>query len=377
MYSQADILALIDLIYKAAGDPDTWPKMLRNFGEAIGSNGSSVHHHQIPSQQSNFSADWGVDPSAISGYVNYYGARNIWMSFRPHLFKTGNVNVSQEMCPEDVFVRSEYYSDFLRRYNYYHCIVATLRNDQTTFSNLSVFRPKNRPSFGEEEVRLFQLLAPHMVRAFQLHNRIQGLEKKADVLEETLDRNQTAIVLLDSVGRVLFLNKSANNLFQTQKFVRLTPAGLQATRASEQRRLTHLIQGANKTAVCIAGSPGGAMRISRNSFQRPLQVLVSPLKTEKLLLGNHVPTVIVFISDPDRTPRMPDQWLKELYGLTPAESRLAQLLACGCDIKEASEQLHVQQSTVRSQLKSVFAKTDSKRQSELVKLLLMGPGRVS
>jgi DNA-binding CsgD family transcriptional regulator len=52
------------------------------------------------------------------------------------------------------------------------------------------------------------------------------------------------------------------------------------------------------------------------------------------------------------------------------------LLAGGIDPKEAAAQLEVALSTVRSQLKSIFAKTDTSRQSELVRLLLLGPARL-
>jgi DNA-binding CsgD family transcriptional regulator len=372
MYSERNVLELIDLIYKAAGDPNAWPKLLQELARALDADACSVHHHQIPSQESNFSADWNVDPACISGYTAYYGARNIWRSFRPHLFTTGSVNVSQQLCPEQVFRRSEYYSDFLRFYNLYHCLVATLRDDSTAFSNLTIFRPESHEGFGDEESRLLRLLTPHLVRAFELHNRIQGLEKKANALEQTLGRIQTAVVLLDSSGRVLFVNKSATTLFHGQKHIRPSPTGLQVTRTPEHRQLTHLIQGAIKAGMSIAGSSGGVMNISRSSFQRPLQVLVSPLKTETLSLGRAVPRVIVFISDPDRSPRMPGQWLKELYGLTPAEARLSQLLASGCDLKDSSERLQVSASTVRSQLKSIFAKTGTNRQSELMRVLVMG-----
>jgi DNA-binding CsgD family transcriptional regulator len=72
---------------------------------------------------------------------------------------------------------------------------------------------------------------------------------------------------------------------------------------------------------------------------------------------------------------LPEEWLQQLYGLTPAESRLALLLAAGNAPKEAAQQLQVGISTVRSQLKSIFAKTDTNRQSELVRLLLMSPAQ--
>ena len=376
MYSETIILELVDLIYRAAGDPAGWSKLLCRLGEALGSNGCTIHHHQIPSQESDFSADWNVDPAAIFEYTAYYRSRNIFRRVRPHLFFTGSVNSSQALCPEDVFLRSEYYNDYLRRYKFYHALAATLRRDNTALSNLTIFRAKNDESFGDSEIRLLSLVAPHMVRAFQLHNQIRGLEKKASVLEETLNHLQSAVILLDARGVVLFVNRAAASLFQSQQYVRLSPAGIQAARTSEHKQLARLIRGAAGTGTKVDVSPGGIMKISRNGLQRPLHVLVSPLRTEILDVGKAMPAVIVFIRDPDLVPRMPAEWLRQLYGLTPAESRLAQLLASGSGLKEAAEQLQVSRSTVRSQLKSIFAKTDSNRQSALIRLLLTTPAQL-
>jgi DNA-binding CsgD family transcriptional regulator len=62
--------------------------------------------------------------------------------------------------------------------------------------------------------------------------------------------------------------------------------------------------------------------------------------------------------------------LAEQYGLTPAETKLAILIAEGIDLETAATRLCVSVQTIRSQLKSIFAKTNVSRQAELVALLL-------
>jgi len=373
MYSETTVLELVDLIYKAAGDPAGWSALLYRLAQVFGSNGISVHHHQIPSQESSFSGDWNIDPASISDYVNYYGLRNIWSSFRRRLFFAGSVNASQMMCPEEVFQQSEYYNDFLRRYDLFHCLVATLRDDEAAFSNLTIFRPKNAERFEDDESQLLRLLVPHLVRAFQLHDRIQGLENKANLLEEALNQVQAAIVLIDSCGRALFVNGQAGALFQQQRYIRLTPNGIRVAIPSEHKQLAGLIQSAIETGARRSCHPGGTMNLSRGASQRPLQVLVSPLRSEAVFLGKARPVAIIFITDPERKSSTAPETLQRLYSLTPAESRLAQLLASGNTLKETSEQLGVAMSTVRSQLKSLFAKTNTNRQSELMRLLLLCP----
>jgi DNA-binding CsgD family transcriptional regulator len=55
--------------------------------------------------------------------------------------------------------------------------------------------------------------------------------------------------------------------------------------------------------------------------------------------------------------------------LTPAETRLASTMATDISIERVADQLGLSRATVRNQLKAVFAKTATNRQSELVALL--------
>ncbi|MNW20108.1 hypothetical protein D3C71_2203510 [compost metagenome] len=61
--------------------------------------------------------------------------------------------------------------------------------------------------------------------------------------------------------------------------------------------------------------------------------------------------------------------LRELYGLTPAETRLATRLACGEGLPEASRQMRIRHETARTQLKSIFLKTGCGSQARLTQML--------
>src|SRR5262249_47626548 len=62
--------------------------------------------------------------------------------------------------------------------------------------------------------------------------------------------------------------------------------------------------------------------------------------------------------------------LRELYGLTPAEARLAALLAERRNLKAAAAELGITLQTARTHLKRIFGKTAAKNQAHLVRLLL-------
>jgi len=61
--------------------------------------------------------------------------------------------------------------------------------------------------------------------------------------------------------------------------------------------------------------------------------------------------------------------LRELFGLTAAEARFAQLLASGDSAEEVAETLGIKLTTARSKLAVIFSKTQTRRQTKLVALL--------
>lgn len=77
----------------------------------------------------------------------------------------------------------------------------------------------------------------------------------------------------------------------------------------------------------------------------------------------------LWLRDPDL--EAPDgMLLRELFGLTPTEARVACLLARGDDSAGIAAALGVRTNTVQIHIKSLLAKTETRRQAQLVALLL-------
>jgi DNA-binding CsgD family transcriptional regulator len=69
-------------------------------------------------------------------------------------------------------------------------------------------------------------------------------------------------------------------------------------------------------------------------------------------------------------PGPPAAILAKTFCLTPSEAKLACIIARGAPPSIAAQELKISRETARNQLKAVFAKTNTHRQSELVALLL-------
>ena len=79
--------------------------------------------------------------------------------------------------------------------------------------------------------------------------------------------------------------------------------------------------------------------------------------------------VALILCDGERSSVPSKQHLRRLYDLTPAEAELVLLLARGLRLEEAACARGIRIGTARAQLKSVFGKTDTHRQAELIRLL--------
>ena len=73
-------------------------------------------------------------------------------------------------------------------------------------------------------------------------------------------------------------------------------------------------------------------------------------------------------------PARAEAWAKR-YGLTPAETRLATHLLDGGTTESYAAHRGISRHTVRNQLRSIYAKTDTNRQVSLLQLLLRDSGK--
>jgi DNA-binding CsgD family transcriptional regulator len=83
---------------------------------------------------------------------------------------------------------------------------------------------------------------------------------------------------------------------------------------------------------------------------------------------------LVIILDSAMHVKLIDSDLRQLYGFTAREARLANLLMEGASLEACCDQMKIRRSTGCTHLRYLFRKTGAHRQSELVALLLKGIG---
>lgn len=209
--------------------------------------------------------------------------------------------------------------------------------------------------------------ALQVVRA-QAARLAQTLWLDLDVLTALADRAATGVLVLDASGKVSFANALARQAIGTPGELAIVDEHLHARSPRVTRllaeALTHAVQGtprATRIPVTARGHTGA-------------DIFVTPLPTTRGFTRDTRRLALVLVGQRGSVGGTPGETdLRQLFDLTPAESKVALMLCLGHTPKEVARDLHLSVATVRSHLASVLAKTGTSRQVELIRLLTSLP----
>jgi DNA-binding CsgD family transcriptional regulator len=216
---------------------------------------------------------------------------------------------------------------------------------------------------------------PHLDGAIGLHRRLCGAELMAGHMAAVLDQLPHAVILVSGNGRRVATNREADRILQNRDGLVHERGELRAATQAATDRLRTALQAAVRTGAGEGLDAPTPLALPRPSGRRPLAVMVAPLPAQRVAFNDDGAAAAVFVTDPEHG-RTPDyKAIAALFGLTPAESRLVTCLVTGQNLEEAATSLQVKLESVRTRLKTVFEKTGTHRQAELVRLVMnSGPG---
>jgi DNA-binding CsgD family transcriptional regulator/PAS domain-containing protein len=369
--SDDDVLKLVGMAYDAAFEESKWPSFLEAFASAVGGSSALLRSNDMLNQSASFNASVGYDPAWQAAYCNHFVKgdyyNHVMSQYAPgQVFSTGQ-NIDQRELR-----KTEYFNDYLLPQDKLNSIGVFLLKDERQSLVVGIQRGKHGGAFGEEDAQLISTLVPHVTRAVQVHRKIHSVTAEKDSALAALDQLRMGVILVNRQGTPLYLNRAAELMMTQEVGLGIFHNRLALHSPSETAKLLHLISNAAQSIDRPA--VGGDLRISMPCSMDFLLCMVSPISSEisyrmNMPLGSDC--VALFLTRSAGLQLSPKR-LVSLYKITPAEARLATRLAALRSLEEASDDLGISINTARTQLKSVFGKTGTRSQAELMMLLASG-----
>jgi DNA-binding CsgD family transcriptional regulator len=351
---------ILAVLYSAPLHPERWERFLDLLCEHTRSR-SSFLMCADNRQSLSVRAQGGVrhDPAAIADYAANYAGRDPFMLPLIQSNKIGVVDC-EELLPRAALEESDMYRHLNAPRGYRYPGLVALTCTLRRFEVISFWRSGDEGYLDAESVRLLELLFPHIQSAMEIRQALGTAEARASGAETVADSSTTPVLLLNGEGAILHANSAARQLLRDGDGLVVKDGTVGAAKNTMRKPLRTLLQRAGM-------GPAMPMSLERPSGRRPLQLLASPMP------GHGAGSVLVLATDPEKPVVLRDDVLREQYGLTEAETEVANGLLTGYSLEEIAALRKVRIGTVRYQVKRMLAKTGTPRQTELVRLLLSLP----
>ncbi|MGH6852478.1 MAG: helix-turn-helix transcriptional regulator [Methylocella sp.] len=372
MSDEGKLIALIDLIYAAVLERDLWPTVLAKLADATGALQAIIA--TMDRRNDTFaSISRRAYPDLEARYKDYWAFRNpLWDN--ASALPAGEVFSLDTLMPRQDFIKTPIFNEWWKPADYgLEMLGANLRVEDKASSLICVVNARGSDPPAGDQARIFEAALRHIVRAARIHRQLWTLDLMHGAAPERLESWRQGAILVDASANVLFANAPARAVLEKGDGLVLNCGCLASTDGADT--LQRLIASCARGVGPLRGPLGGELSVRRSSNRLCLHVTVTPLRSkdpaiEIPWLGLRPPAAIVTVDDPETGRRQLAQNLHNRYGLTGAETGLASEILKGDGRAAAARRRGISEATARAQLSSIFEKTGTHRQAELVHLLL-------
>jgi DNA-binding CsgD family transcriptional regulator len=165
-----DVGRLVGGVYDAALGEDEWSSVLKRMLRLLGGESTALHPTPSPSARDG-SVRVGCDPDFTPLYNDYYHRIMPLAPLVPRL-RRARVFMGCAAMPEQAFLRSEFYNDYVRPQGKSSFMFWIDADDRGLRSHLSFWRSRRRSDWAEPELRVLAAVGPHLGRALEIQRRL-------------------------------------------------------------------------------------------------------------------------------------------------------------------------------------------------------------
>ncbi len=366
---------LIEALYDAALGHQAWEHAGHQIREYLGSKTLMLSTHDPRHKKADVVLTLGMTARQVEEY-RHFAQHDVWAlgALERRIF--GKAVISSDVVDDGALLRSYIYNEYLRpSVDARYVLGSLVRLQGGHHGTIGVHRPHDARDFTLEDGRRLTRLLPHVQRALELRQRVQGIEHKSSAANFVLDQLSLGVLLISATGRLLHANAAGEEILRSGDGLQRTPDGVRACNHDDDKRLQHLIDELRQASPETRSS-GGHLRIRRPSGQPAYALMLTPVGPG--LAGSaSSPAILVFVSDPGGKVVADLSVLAGLFGFPPAEARLVLALMSGKQLPEIARESGVTYHTVRTQVARAMARTETRSQVELVLLVTRVLGGVA
>ena len=370
----SDLSEILDLLDSIPVSQEQWQRFLVLLGELV----QCKHGYflttsrQIHSSMNAYADVVFGDPELQATYDEQFADHDPFRNAIAVNSRTGVLD-GEDLLPNAELLKTEIYRDLLEPRGLRHAILLVAPSDHGHFEALCLWRTSDSgPIDGHSRHRL-DLLFPHILKALEVLQACRAADRQLARAQAMADASPTAMLLVSKRGSVIHTNAVAEVLLAAEDVLCLRDGNLVAAAAPAKERLKDLLTKMNRILAQTAPHAGSTLAIAleSTSSDRICNLLAAPLAPE--LRERTGADAILLITDPAITVTVPEHVLHSIYGLTKAQSEVANSLLMGFSLEEIAEARGSTLGTVRQQIKAILNRTGTERQRNLVGLLLRVP----
>jgi len=360
-------------LHGVASKPQDLGRVQKMCSRYVGASNSTLGICEGRTGKLRFVDYFPFDRESAAEYEARYGAddpvKGAAMLATPRRFWTRD-----QLIPAEVLQTHPFFTEWCYKNGHDDVCIARIPIGGDYHGLWAFSRGGDQPRFSRRELDFLDLLLPHAEQALSLHKHIDRLGIFADIAQEQLTQSGHGLALLNEEGNVTYLNRVAARLVGEGGAVSSVDGKLRLADPEAAARFDELVRVCTSAARSNTILAGGSVSVPRVGGS-PVAVTVMPYRRQEsfstlIATGGRV---VVTLFDPDR-PRVDTRtMLRQTYRLSETEAEVCWRLGNGETLEEIALEMSSTRETVRSQLKRVFSKTGTNRQSDLVRLVLLGP----
>lgn len=226
-----------------------------------------------------------------------------------------------------------------------------------------IIMARRRGDFTSSQAALLSGAAAHFEIAMRLHQQIEQERAQRQILPPAAEGLGFGWLALDGTGKIVGGDRQAEQILADARILRRGSGGrLIASSAEAQEQLSE--------QITLATQDGNAPPLSLRLGDDPLldMLLVAPSGKQQKAVPQAM-LLAYLLGDHQESAARAAQ-LQQLFALAPQEAKLALALSRGRSIAESAADLGISIHTARLYSKRIYAKTGTKGQADLVRLIL-------